>query len=116
MFNASVLGTIGNDPDLKNVGNSEVTTFSLAIDRYRRKVKETLWIKIEAWGNAAKTLHQYAKKGDQICLSGDLDVQEWDDRKSGEKRSQIVLKVSHFSFVRRSKAAQDDQYSDLDAF
>jgi single-stranded DNA-binding protein len=47
------------------------------------------------------------KKGDSIFVSGNLRMQEWQDKDSGTKRRKHVLSVQRFEFLPRVKVEED---------
>jgi single-strand DNA-binding protein len=58
-------------------------------------------IDIEAWGKSAEIITDKLRKGDSLLVSGTIRRQDWDDKKTGEKRSKHVLSVNRFEFLPR---------------
>ncbi len=44
-------------------------------------------------------IHQYAKKGSGIMVSGRLDQRSWEDQSTGQKRSRVEIVVEDFNFI-----------------
>lgn len=70
-----------------------------ASEKYKDK-ESTCFIDATCFGKVAEILNQYAgTKGTQIYLTGKLELQQWDDRNTGERRSRHALVVDGFDFV-----------------
>ena len=98
MLNHTVLmGRIGQETELKTTQNgSEVVTFSVAVQRnYNKEITD--WINIVAWKGTASLIAKYFKKGDMICLEGNIQTRNYED-KDGKKVyvTEIVAEKVHF--------------------
>jgi len=73
MQNISILGRLGNDAEIKDLGNNQVIEFSVAVSetftKDNEKQTKTTWFKCSKWGNNT-AVAQYIKKGDNIFVSG----------------------------------------------
>lgn len=84
MNSINVIGRLGKDPEMRDVqGGSVVTNFTIAVNK--AKDKPPLWFKVTCWEARAKMAMEYLKKGDQVGVSGNFDLEEWVD-KEGAKR------------------------------
>jgi single-strand DNA-binding protein len=54
----------------------------------------------KAFGKQAETLSQYVKKGHPLMIEGRLTREEWDDKKSGEKKSATRIMIESFQFLK----------------
>lgn len=85
-----LIGRLGQNPELRSFENGKaMAKFSLATeDSYRdttgKKITETQWHNIVAWGNLAKTAEQYLVKGSEVAVEGRLTHRTYDD-KDGKK-------------------------------
>jgi single-strand DNA-binding protein len=50
-------------------------------------------------GKKADVAQQYLHKGHQAYLEGRLELEQWDDKQTGQKRSKHVLYVDDFQFL-----------------
>ena len=76
-----LIGRAGTTPELKTLpSGATVTNFNLAVP----KKDKTNWIRVVAWNTTAELMTKYVQKGDQIGITGSLDVREYE--KDGEKR------------------------------
>ena len=85
-----IIGRVGQQPETRKVGESQVTTFSLAAsEKYTNKagekVEETEWFNIVMWRKLAEIAEKYVKKGDLLYIEGKLKTRSWED-KDGNKR------------------------------
>jgi single-strand DNA-binding protein len=85
-----LIGNLGKDPELKTFENGKLQTrFSLATkETYRdsdgKKVEDTQWHNLVAWGGMAKTIQKYLNKGSEVAVEGRLVHRTYDD-KEGKK-------------------------------
>lgn len=86
-----LVGHLGMDPEVKSFDNNRLLTkFSIAINEtYKNdkgeRITETQWHNLIAWGNQAKFIGDYLKKGDEVAIEGKLSNKSWVD-KDGNKR------------------------------
>jgi len=91
MNNASLVGRAGRDAEARYLENGKiVTNFTIAVNR-RKRDAEPLWVKVEIWGKPAQVAADYVKKGGLIGVSGEIDLDVWTDRTTGEERKQLKL-------------------------
>ena len=112
---ASGIIRIISDPTLKSFDSgTHVANFAGGIQE--GKDKNGNWINnvidIEIWGKSAEVVVDRCKKGDSIMVTGNVKRQDWEDKKTGDKRSKHVLAVSRFEFLPRAA----NNTSELDAF
>ena len=79
---ALLLGFVGKDPEQRNLPNGElVVTFSLATsEKYKKDgamQEQTEWHKVVAYGQLAKIIGEYVKKGSQVYLEGKIFTRKW---------------------------------------
>ena len=94
----SFVGRIGQDPELKDVGSSQVLEFSIANDTGFGDRKTTNWFRCAYWGKRGASVQQYLSKGKQVFITGELTLREYTD-KEGAKRISPDLNVSALDFV-----------------
>ena len=64
----SFVGRLGNDAELKHIGENTVLEFSLANDVGFKEKKLTNWFRCSFWGKRGQSLAQFLVKGKQIAL------------------------------------------------
>jgi len=101
-----LLGNLGADPEMRSVGETQVTSIRLATnetytDRNGEKQTRTEWHDLEFWGKQAEVANKYLKKGSAIFVEGKLRSDSWEDE-HGQKRKTIRIRVINFSFLDRA--------------
>ena len=88
----TLVGNVGNDPEVKTVGNGKVATFSIATTEKGYKSKSgvdipdrTEWHRIVVWGPTVAVVEDYVRKGMQLYIEGKLTHRDY-VTKDGEKR------------------------------
>jgi len=89
------VGRLTKDPELKQVGEYEVTDFGVAINGFK---DEVLFLNGKTWGKSAKSMAEYTHKGDKVLVEGELKQDDWED-KEGNKRSKIYLNAKRVVFL-----------------
>lgn len=96
-----LIGRLGQDPETKSVGETQVCKFSVATseswtDRNGDKKENTEWHRITAWGKLAEICGKYLQKGRQVYIEGKIKTTQYE--KNGEKRygTEIVAGTVQF--------------------
>lgn len=88
---ATFVGRAGRDAEMWFLDNGkQVANFTIAVNR-RKRDSDPLWIKVEVWGRSAQVAADYVRKGTMVGVSGEIDLDSWTDRQSGEKRQQMKI-------------------------
>lgn len=97
-------GRLTRDPELKQVGSqgTAVVTFSIAVNReYKNnsgeKIKEVVFVELEAWDSGAETINRHFKKGSGIIVKSSYRPNKWTD-KDGNNRLSPRFRVEKFWF------------------
>src|SRR5699024_10255483 len=107
----AITGNIATDIELRNAGQSVVTSINLAVkDDFKKDT--THFIKVEAWGKTAELLEQYCQKGAKVGIQGSLKVDTFQD-KEGNNREITKVNASRVEFLdsKGSNNAADGQQS-----
>jgi len=111
MLNHIVLmGRLTRDPELRRTGSGvAVASFTLAVDRdfgnRESGEKETDFIDIVAWRNTAEFVSKYFSKGRMACVSGRLQIRNWQDKDGNKRRSaEVVADNVYFGDSKRDGA------------
>ena len=96
----TVLGRLGNDPEIKTVGDNVVCEFSLAEDIYTgekdaggKAIKHAVWYKVAAW-NGLGDRAQYLSKGQEVVVRGGLKVTQGDKREFRDLSAAVIRLAS----------------------
>lgn len=99
--NVVLMGRLTSLPELRQTSSgTEVTSFSIAIDRGYAKAgeeKQTDFINCVAWRGTAKFITTYFNKGQMIAVTGSLQTRNYED-KNGNKRVATDVVVANASF------------------
>jgi len=107
-----LIGNLTRDPETKNLQSGDsVTSCGIAMNKVwmndrNEKQESVTFVDFEIWGKKGEAVAQYCRKGKQVCVSGELKMDEWEDRETGQKRSK--LKVRAFSVVFLGSKADDE--------
>lgn len=97
------IGRFVRDPELKEVGNTHVCEFSLAVDEFRKingeRKKYTNFFDFVIWDKAAELVVEHKRKGDQIAVECTARQDKWQDKNTGEQRSRVIFRVDDFTFL-----------------
>lgn len=100
MIKLIVSGRVGNDAELKTVGDTMVCSFSVA---HTEKVygpnpsEKTVWVGCNIWGERAEKLKPYILKGTYIVVEGSGGVNSY-IQKNGEPAAIINCRVTSLEF------------------
>jgi single-strand DNA-binding protein len=90
-----LIGNVTRDPEVKYTPKgTAVAEVGLAINRIYtpeggERREETTFVDITFWGRQAEIVGQYAKKGSPLYVEGRLQLDSWEDKQSGQKRSKL---------------------------
>ena len=103
-----LLGNLTRDPDLRGFPNGQsVCDLGLAISRRftsnGQDQEETCFVDGVVWGKAAQNCRQYLSKGSQVMVEGRLQLDTWEDRNGGGRRSRLRVVAENVQFMNRRK-------------
>ena len=113
-----LVGRLGNDPEPRYFDDGKVVVnLSLACKRkyhgMERKAlniksgdEETDWYGLEIWGQTAEFVSKYVDKGARVGVIGSLQVDQWIDKESGEKREKAKVIVRDFDILETRAEAE----------
>ena len=88
MNSLTVAGQLGKDSELKQIGQDQVLSFSVADSQGREK--PTIWWNCQLWGKRATSLQQYLTKGQSVTVTGSVSQRTYTDKNGVEKISTDV--------------------------
>jgi len=69
-INIQVTGYVGSEPQIKEVGEQRVASFSLAVNRKTRNgTAQTLWVRVNAWNGLSEVVTKFVRKGSLLQIS-----------------------------------------------
>lgn len=111
----SITGYVGSEPQLRQVGEQHVVSFSVAVNRRTSNGNEqTLWIRANVWNKLADVAIQYVNKGSLVQLTTEwLRPSAWIDD-SGKPQVSIDVDANRLVLLDRVNGAVDDNDSQAD--
>lgn len=114
MLNKCIIqGRLTADPEIKTVKNIDKCDFTIAVQRsYDREAAD--FIEVTAWRKAAKFVHKYFVKGQQIIVDGALRSRSWtDDNNVRHKIMEVTAREVHFAGDKAGKK-DDDAFHEME--
>jgi single-strand DNA-binding protein len=90
-----LLGNLTRDPEVRYTPKgSAVCDLGLAVNRTYtldngEKREEVTFVDVVLWARLAEIAGEYLKKGRPVFIEGRLQLDTWDDKQSGQKRSKL---------------------------
>lgn len=113
----SAVGTVMADPQSRQINNSTVVNFRLAVQTTMQKEGEKYpvsnFYEVAVWGKAGEYLLSTVQKGTVLWVNGDMMLAEYVDR-NGQTRQQLRLNAQRFKVVAKGKKANTSNNSDED--
>jgi single-strand DNA-binding protein len=92
-----LLGNLTRDPEVRYTPKgTAVTDLGLAVNRSYtaengEKREEVTFVDVTFWGRTAEVAGEYLKKGRPVFVEGRLQLDSWDDKQSGQKRTKLKV-------------------------
>ena len=110
-FNKVIIaGNITRAPELRYTpGGKAVCEIGLAVNRQWKtesgeKKEAVTFVDCTAWAGTAETISKHLRKGDPILIDGRLDMEQWEDKTTKEKRQKLAVTIESFSFIGSKKS------------
>src|SRR5580692_9318533 len=101
-----LLGNLTRDPQVRYTpGGAAVAELGLAVNRtwFDQKTNsrrdETTFVDVTLWGRQAEVAGEYLAKGRQVLIEGRLQLDSWEDKESGQKRSKLRVVCENMTMV-----------------
>jgi len=107
-----LIGNLTRDPELRHTPKgTAVAELGLAINRVwmdeqKGKQEETTFVDVTLWGRQAELAQQYLTKGRPVYIEGRLNLDTWDDKTTGQKRSKLKVIGENLQFLSSGQGAQ----------
>ncbi len=100
-----LIGNLTRDPELRYTPKgTAVTDIGLAVNRVwsndqGQRQEETTFIDVTLWGRQAELAQQYLSKGRGAYIEGRLQMDTWEDKETGKKRSKLKVIGENLQFL-----------------
>jgi len=118
MIKLVVSGRVGQDAEVKNVGDNTVCSFSVA---HTEKVygttpsEKTIWVTCSIWGERGVKLAPHIVKGTFVVVEGSGSVNSY-TQKNGEPAAVIRCMVNSLEFGGKPTAGESTKVSEATTF
>ena len=106
-----LIGNLTRDPELRYTPSGKaVADIALAINRVwvndqGQKQEDTTFVDVTLWGRQAELAQQYLTKGRGAYIEGRLQMDTWDDKETGKKRSRLKVVGDSLQFLPDGRGA-----------
>ena len=113
-INIQVTGFVGSDPQVKAVGEQQVASFSVAVNRKNGGgKKQTLRLRVNCWNKLADVAAQYVKKGSLVQVTTEwLRPSAWVDQ-SGAPQASLDLDANRLALLDLLESDEADNGVDI---
>src|ERR1700756_799222 len=90
-----LIGNLTRDPEIRYTPKgTAVAEIGIAVNRVfsgedGEKREEVTFVDVTLWSRLAEIAEQYLKKGRPVFIEGRLQLDSWDDKQTGQKRSRL---------------------------
>ncbi len=113
-----LLGNLTRDPEVRYTPKgSAVADLGIAVNRQYtlengEKREEVTFVDVTFWGRTAEVAGEYLKKGRPVFIEGRLQLDTWDDKQSGQKRSKLKVIGENMQMLGSPRGAGGGDESD----
>ena len=93
-----IIGNLTADPEVRTTPRgTQLTELRLAVNRVSNgpndgeRREETTFLDVTCWGHTGEVAAQYLAKGRPVFIEGRLQMDTWEDKQTGQKRSRIRI-------------------------
>jgi single-strand DNA-binding protein len=100
-----LIGNLTRDPEVRYTPKgTAVTEIGLAVNRVYsgedgEKKEETTFVDVTLWARQAEIAGQYLRKGRPVFIEGRLQLDTWDDKQTGQKRSRLRVVAENLQLL-----------------
>lgn len=102
-----LIGNLTRDPEVRYTPKgSAVADLSIAVNRSYQtengeRMEEVTYVDVVAWARLAELVGQYLHKGRAVFIEGRLQMDTWEDKQTGQKRSKLRVVAENLQFLDR---------------
>lgn len=107
-----LIGNLTRDPEVRYTPKgSAVADLAIAVNRSYQtdngeRMEEVTYVDVVAWSRLAELAGQYLHKGRAVFVEGRLQMDTWEDKATGQKRSKIRVVAENMQFLDNKSAGQ----------
>ena len=110
----TIIGRLTRDAELKYTAqNQPVSKFSIAVNRSKKNgdkwEEEASFFDVNFWGLRAESMSKQLIKGKQVCISGELRQDRW--QQDGQNRSRVYITAIDIQLFGGGQKQEPDPYA-----
>ncbi len=101
-----LIGNLTRDPEVRYIPSGmAVAEIGLAVNRQftdknsNERKEEVTFVDVTLWGREAELAGEYLAKGRPVMIEGRLQMDTWDDKATGQKRSKLKVVGERMQFL-----------------
>jgi single-strand DNA-binding protein len=101
-----LIGNLTRDPEVKYLASgTAVAEIGLAVNRQftdkgsNERKEEVTFVDVTLWGREAELAGEYLAKGRPVMIEGRLQMDSWEDKATGQKRSKLKVVGERMQFL-----------------
>ncbi len=101
-----LIGNLTRDPEVRYIPSGmAVAELGLAVNRQftdknsNERKEEVTFVDVTLWGREAELAGEYLAKGRPVMIEGRLQMDTWDDKATGQKRSKLKVVGERMQFL-----------------
>ncbi|MCC8021552.1 MAG: single-stranded DNA-binding protein [Akkermansia sp.] len=99
-----LMGNLVADPEVRTTPKgTQVCELRMAINRFiggdGERREETTFLDVTCWGRTAEIAGQYLSKGRAVFIEGRIQMDVWDDKTTGQKRSRLRIVAENLQML-----------------
>lgn len=116
MFNKFMcVGNLVKDPETKKVKDTEITTFTVAVNGYKKE--DVSYFSCIAFGKLGDNIAKYCQKGTKILIDGTLHTRTYDSEKRGKQFvTEVIVNGCEFLSSKQEKTEASEPELDFPPF
>lgn len=104
MNSVQITGRLGRDPEVRySQGGEPICSLSVAVSGTKKAgdqwVDDATWVAVTVFGKQAESCGQFLAKGSRVAVAGRLVLEQWQDKKTDEKREKLKVVASDVVFL-----------------
>ena len=100
-----LIGNLTRDPEVRYTPKgTAVADIGIAVNRIYsgddgERKEEVTFVDVTLWARQAEVAQEYLKKGRQVFIEGRLQLDTWDDKQTGQKRSRLRVVAENMQML-----------------
>jgi len=104
-----ISGNLGSDPEIKQVKDFQLCTFSLAHTPWSKTKGdgETIWFRVNIWGSQGDAIARELRKGDSVSVVGKFGVSKYTAKDGTEKSANEITASDILITIKTARSTPD---------